>query len=244
MLEIEGKFNFLGLTFDWPTIISTTVVVVLTFIIVFIFSRRLTLNPSKRQTMGEMLVSFTSGLFSDQLEDKNYAKKFGAFGLTLFMFILVSNSIGLVFQIGSDDITYLKSPTASPVVTMTLALMSILVAHFSGIFKLGFTGYLKNSYLKPYAALLPLNIIEKISNFLTLGVRLFANIFSGELLLMLIANSLALSNNQFVGFFRLFAGLPLTVVWQGFSLFIGAIQAYVFVTLTAVYISQMVTKEE
>lgn len=244
MLEIEGKFNFLGLTFDWPTIISTTVVVVLTFIIVFIFSRKLALKPGKRQTMGEMLVNFTNGLFTDQIEDQNYAKKFGAFSLTLFMFILVSNSIGMAFQFGTDDIIYLKSPTASPVVTMALALMSILIAHFSGIFKLGFLGYLKNSYLKPYALLLPLNIIEKVSNFLTLGVRLFANIFSGELLLMLIANSLALSNNQFVGAFRFIAGMPLSVVWQGFSLFIGAIQAYVFVTLTAVYISQMVTKEE
>lgn len=244
MLESEGTFNFLGLTFDWPTVISTTVTVALALIIVLILSRNLRLKPSKRQTIGESLVTFVNGLFTQQIEDQKLAKRYSAYGLALFMFIIVGNTLGLIFQISVDDITYLKSPTASPVLTLTLALMSILIAHFSGIIKFGFSGYLKNSYLKPYAVLLPLNIIEKLSNFFTLGIRLFANIFSGELLLMLIANSLALSNDQFVGVFRFIVGLPLAVIWQGFSAFIGAIQAYVFVTLTAVYIGQMTTKEE
>jgi F-type H+-transporting ATPase subunit a len=244
MLDTEGSFKFLGLTFDWPTIVSTTVTVVLALLIAVFLTRKRELKPGKRQTIGEMLVSFTNGLFSDQIEDKKIAKKYQAYGLAIFLFILIGNEIGLMFQVGNKGITYLKSPTASPVVTMTLALMSILIAHYAGIAKLGFLGYLKNAYLKPYAVLLPLNIIEALANLLTLGMRLFGNIFAGELLLMLISNSLALTNDHFEGIFRFIAGVPLEVIWQGFSVFIGAIQAYVFTTLSAVYIGQLSTKEE
>lgn len=86
--------------------------------------------------------------------------------------------------------------------------------------------------------MLPINLVEEFANFLTLGLRIFGNIFAGEMLLKLLAQ-LAFSH----GLPTMIVSLPMEMIWQGFSVFIGSIQAYVFVTLTTVYISRKVTAE-
>ena len=134
---------------------------------------------------------------------------------------------------------FVKSPTADPVITLTMAMVTLALAHFLGVIKFGFGGYVSNSYLKPFAALLPINLVEEFTNLLTLALRLYGNIFAGETLLKLIG-SLAFSH----GLPTMIVALPLEIAWQGFSVFIGAIQAYVFVTLSTVYISRKVSAEE
>ena len=79
----------------------------------------------------------------------------------------------------------------------------------------------------------PLNLIEQFTSFLTLGLRLFGNIFAGEMVL-----SLLWQLAQSAGAISFVPAFLLTILWQGFSLFIGAIQAFVFVTLTTVYVSE------
>ena len=88
-------------------------------------------------------------------------------------------------------------------------------------------------------ALFPINIIEQFTNFLTLALRLYGNIYSGEVLLTVIYQQLGKAAAPWT----LIPAFPLEMVWQGFSVFIGSIQAYVFVTLTMVYMSQKVEKE-
>ena len=102
----------------------------------------------------------------------------------------------------------------------------------------GKNGYFAN-YAKPVGFLLPINIIEEFTNFLTLSLRLYGNIYAGEVLLTLIGGRFAKS----AGWFTVIASVPLTLIWQGFSVFIGSIQAYVFVTLSMVYIGKKVTEE-
>lgn len=87
-------------------------------------------------------------------------------------------------------------------------------------------------------ALLPISIFEQFTNFITLALRLYGNIYAGEVLLKLIYN---MANSK--GVLTYIPAIPLEIIWQGFSVFIGSIQAYVFVTLTMVYISQKVEKE-
>lgn len=70
-------------------------------------------------------------------------------------------------------------------------------------------------------------------------MRLYGNIFAGEVLLGLIASMM----NQ-VGWISLPFVIPLEMIWIGFSLFIGAIQAYVFVTLSMVFMSHKIEAEE
>ncbi len=154
------------------------------------------------------------------------------------MFIFVANNIGLLIKIeGSNELTYWKSPTADVGVTLALSLMVSLVATLSSIKRFGFKGYIKHVFLSP-AAMLPMNIIEEFTNFLSLALRLFGNIFAGEIVIGLIAR---IGNIQV---YYLPLAILLEVAWTGFSLFIGALQAYVFVLLSTMYINEKIARDE
>ena len=71
-----------------------------------------------------------------------------------------------------------------------------------------------------------------------MGLRLYGNIFAGEVLLGLIAKMLIS-----IGWWSLPIVIPLEMIWIAFSLFIGAIQAYVFVTLFMVFLSHKIVEE-
>ena len=90
-------------------------------------------------------------------------------------------------------------------------------------------------FFKPYAIYVPIKIIEEFANTLTLGLRLYGNIYAGEILLGLLAWFSRSSIFGFVG-----AIIP-AMAWQGFSIFIGAIQAFIFTMLTMVYMSHKVS---
>lgn len=138
-----------------------------------------------------------------------------------------------------DDITLWKSPTADPIVTMTLAGLVLLMGHFLSVQRFGFKTYLVNSFAKPLPFLLPIKILEEFTNLLTLSLRLYGNIYAGEVLLSLVAN-LGVSHGLLVTPIAIL----LEMVWIGFSIFISCIQAYIFVTLTMVYTSHKVVLEE
>jgi len=184
------------------------------------------------------MIDFTNGIVKSSMPDEQ-GKKYGLLIFTLFLFIFVSNQIGLAIQLPINGVNYIKSPTASPATTLTLAFLVLLLSHLMGVAKFGFKGYVKNSYFSPMPALFPINVLEQFTNFLTLALRLYGNIYSGEVLLTVIYEQLAKSHTPWT----YLPAIPLEMIWQGFSIFIGSIQAYVFVTLTMVYISQKVEKE-
>ena len=68
---------------------------------------------------------------------------------------------------------------------MTMAMMTLLLSYNFGVQKFGAKGYFAN-YAKPVGFLLPINIIEEFTNFLTLSLRLYGNIYAGEVLLTLV----------------------------------------------------------
>ena len=127
------------------------------------------------------------------------------------------------------SVLWWKSPTANSSVTMGLAAIVILLSHFLGIFR-NPRSYFKH-YVEPNVAFLPIHLIEQVSKLLTLGLRLFGNIFAGEVMIAVILG---------LGVW----GIPALLVWQGFSIFVGSIQAYIFVMLTMVYISQVMPHDE
>jgi F-type H+-transporting ATPase subunit a len=236
--DTPKTFKWIGLTFDWTTIISTLTAFAVVLALGIYLSRKLSIRPNKKQNLLEFIINFTNGIVKDQIHEEGF--KYKAYIFTLFMFVFISNEIGLFLQFGNGSIQ-VKSPTANPLVTLTLALMSLMVAHMAGVEKYGFIGYLK-SYLSPTPALLPINILEQLTSFLTLGMRLYGNIFAGELLLNLVSG-MAMPNNTIGSPIGVLGGIVLTLIWQVFSLAIGAIQAYIFATLTSVYISQKITEE-
>jgi F-type H+-transporting ATPase subunit a len=242
-----------GLHFDLSSIIMILVTSIIVFIIARLALRNLSVtNPGKMQNFVEWVIEFVHGLIASTM-DMQKGKRFLILGLTLIMFIFVGNMLGLPFSIVTDhdkpfsflgmevvskedlsaktgdhptvELLWWKSPTADVSVTMGLALMVIFMAHFLGL-KENTRHYLKH-YVEPHWAMFPLNVIKEISKLLTLGLRLFGNIYAGEVLISVILMA---------GLF----GIPALIVWQGFSIFVGAIQAFVFTILTMVYLSQAI----
>lgn len=237
MGEPTSTFTFLGLTFNVGNLVSITVACLLVLGLVFALSRQVTLKPGKRQNVLEYMIDFTNGIVKGSISGET-GKQLGLWAFTLFFFILVANVQGLLLHIDVSGVVYVKSPTADPLITLTLSVLTLTLAQFLGVQKLGYKGHFSN-YLKPFAPFIVLNVFEELANFLTLGLRLFGNIYSGEMLLSMITG-MAVKGGPLTWV----AMLPVEMVWQGFSAFLGCIQAYVFVTLSSVYISRKIEIEE
>lgn len=229
--------EFFGIPFNVGNIVSGLVSAVIVFVVLFWLSRKIQMKPVGRQNVLEWVVDFTNGIIKNALPDEE-GKQFGLLAFTLFVFIFISNQLGLIIELTFNGVDIVKSPTSSPLTTLTLAFMILVLSHYLGVKKFGFKGYFKNTFLSPMPALLPISIFEQFTNFITLALRLYGNIYAGEVLLKLIYN---MANSK--GVLTYIPAIPLEIIWQGFSVFIGSIQAYVFVTLTMVYISQKVEKE-
>ena len=226
-----------GLSFNVGNCISGLLAAIIVCGLVIWFSRNLQMKPTGKQNMLEWLIDFTNGIVKAAIPDKE-SDRYGLLMFVLFAFIFVANQLGLIVQFVIGDVTYVKSPTALPMTTLTLAFMVLVISHIAGINKFGFKGYVKNSFFSPMALLFPIKLLEQFTNFITLALRLYGNIFAGEVLLKLIFQMA-----QSHGLLTFIPAIPLEMIWQGFSVFIGSIQAYVFVTLAMVYISQKVEKE-
>ncbi|MNI04031.1 ATP synthase subunit a [compost metagenome] len=243
-----------SLNIDISTFLGIIVSCVIVLIMARVAVRNLSVtNPSKMQNFMEWVVEFVHNLIASAMPlDK--VKRYVSLGMTLIMFIFVSNLLGLPFGIGTTheepmslfgqplvtqamindahghyEISWWKSPTADISVTFGLAVVVIFLVHYLGITR-NTKHYFKH-FFKPYPVFFPLNVIEEIFKPVTLGLRLYANIFAGEVLI---------STILMAGVW----GTPLLAAWQGFSIFVGAIQAFLFTILTMVYISQSTVHHE
>lgn len=238
MNEQSWTFSFLGLDFDGTVCSMVLLTCVIVFLFIFICSRNMQLKPKGKQNVLEYVIDFVNNIIKDNLSQSE-VPNFSLLSFVLFLFILIANIVGLVTKVTmGEDVSYWKSPTADPTVTMAFALIIILLTSFVSVKRFGFKGYIRNSYMNPMPGLLPIKLLEEFTNVLTLGLRLFGNIFAGEVLLALIAK-FALSN-----WVATVIMIPVEMVWQGFSIFIGAIQAFIFVTLSMVYMSHKIQTEE
>lgn len=241
-------FELGGIEFDLSSIIAILVTFLIVTVLALLSVRNLSLNnPGKLQNFMEWALEFIHGTISSTMPMKQ-AKHFISFGATLILFIFAGNLLGLPFGIvfdahhpvslggveiisqellnkhgGHAHVAFWKSPTADLSVTAGLALVVFFVIHYLGI-KNNTKPYFKH-YLEPFAIFLPLNLLKLFTKPLTLALRLYANIFAGE---VLIATILMLK----------VVGIPLLAIWQGFSIFVGAIQAFLFTVLTMVYIAE------
>ncbi|MGX7205594.1 F0F1 ATP synthase subunit A [Enterococcus pingfangensis] len=237
MDEKSWVFHIGPIWFDGTVTTMILVTCVIVFLIVYTFTRNLSLKPKGKQNAIEWVIDFTTNIVGDNMPRKE-VRNFSLFSFTLFLFIFVANQIGLVTKIVSgNEVTYWKSPTADPFVTMGLALLVLVLANYLGSEKLGLGGYIKNSFFTP-SGLFPIKLMEEFTNVITLGLRLYGNIFAGEVLLSLIASMVTSS-----GWWTLPFAIPLEMIWIAFSLFIGSIQAFVFTTLSMVYISHKIEVE-
>ena len=199
--------------------------------------------PGKIVLLGEKLVVWVNTMCKETM-GKKYWKKFAPFILTLAMFIFLSNILGFFGLI---------SPTGNMYVTLTLGLITGFVLQFTCIKTQGLKGWFKG-LLDPTPIMLPLNIISEMVTPISLGLRLFGNIFSGTILLGLVhfvtqdlVNELVTMLS--VGFLAPWIGYGVTLVVTPllhviFDLFFGAIQVYVWVLLTTVFIAGKLPEDE
>ncbi|WLR50718.1 F0F1 ATP synthase subunit A [Bacillus tianshenii] len=227
--------EFLGLTFSMSNVLMVTVASLITFLIAVAATRSLQMNPTGMQNFLEWVMDFVKGIIGSTMDWKT-GGRFLTLGMTLLMYIFVSNMLGLPFSVIIGHDLWWKSPTADPTITLTLATMVVALTHFYGVKLKGAAEYGRD-FFKPMPFLFPLKIIEEFANTLTLGLRLYGNIFAGEILLGLLAG---LATSGVAG--TLGAIIPM-LVWQGFSLFVGAIQAFIFTMLTMVYMAHKVSHD-
>lgn len=233
---LEDFLGIPGLTFNLSNVLMLTIAAVIVFLIGVISARNITMKPTGMQNVFEWLIDFVKGIIQSNMDWKTGERFFGL-GITIFLFILVSNFLGIPFGIHTvDGMLWWKSPTADPVITLTLAVMVVFLTHFYGIKLRGVKEYGKG-YFKPMSFMFPLKIIEEFANTLTLGMRLYGNLYAKEILLALLA---ALGSGSIIG---AVAGVLPTMAWQGFGLFIGAIQAFIFLMLTMVYMAHKVADD-
>lgn len=228
---INPTVQFLGIEFDLTILAMSLLVVLIVFLFVFWASRNLKLKPTGKQNILEWTYDFVIGIIKPNLG--HYTKNYSLFAFCLFLFVFVANNVGLLAKVEVKDYNFWTSPTANFAVDFGLSLMVACICHFEGIRKHGIKRYLKD-YLDPTPAMLPMNLLEELTNIVSLSLRLYGNIYAGEVVMALLV--------QFADFSVYTAPVAflLNMAWTGFSIFISGIQAYVFVLLTTTYIGKKV----
>ena len=209
----------------------------ITFLILFIGSRALKDRPGAYQVIVEELYGFGRKFLAGQMGQEGM--KFLPYTLSLFVFLLVLNIIGL-FP-GSYPVT------SNITFTLVLAVATLIIYNFVGIWRNGAKTY--------FASFVPPNMpakfimapfmffIEALQQFvtrpLTLAVRLYANILAGHMIIFLFLGFIL-----YLGAFVAIVSVPVTVVFFAFEIFVAAIQAYIFAILTQIYIELAIYTDE
>ena len=203
--------------------VAMEIVVILILTLLFVLTRS-RLSVEKPGTL-QHLFEIVQGFIEDQSHEiiGHGGEEFTSFLTVQFLFILLCNLIGLV--------PTLESPTGVPSVPLGCALVAFGYYNIQGIRKKGPLGYAKH-FLGPIPALaiimLPIELVSHFARLLSLTVRLWANMFAGDLITLVF-----------------FSMIPVLVptIFMGLHILVAVLQAYVFVLLTTIYLQGAVSEE-
>jgi F-type H+-transporting ATPase subunit a len=206
------------------------VVLLLTIFFVAVRSRLSVERPSGLQHTMEGINGFISNMADEVIG--HHGQKYVPYLITIGIFILICNLIGLV--------PGLESPTAVPIVPLGCALLTWFYYHYQGIKTNGPIGYLKH-FIGPQDKemplvmrlflpflLFPIEIFSHLARIMSLTIRLFANMFAGEMVTLVFFSLIPL-------------GIP--VLFEGLHIGVSFIQTYIFVLLAAVYLGEATGQE-
>ena len=161
--------------------------------------------------------------------------KLGPYLATLFIYIFLANISGLFG---------LTPPTSNYSVTLTLAAITCILIEYYSIRYNGVKGYVKKLF-EPLAPFVVINIISKVGTLLSLSLRLFGNIIAGTILMSVIYQLLAKVSAfiPIIGKFNFIGVIICSVLHLYFDLFAGAMQTYLFGTLSVAFISNELPDE-
>jgi len=218
--------------------------------------------PGKMQNFVELIIGFVDAQVKDAFKFKS--KYVPAMGLSIFIWVFLMNFMDLLpvdwlpalgMQAG---IEYMRVvPSADPNITLGLAFGVFLLIIFFSLVKKSPGGYLKELLTHPFEAkgfvmkailVLPnllLNIVETLAKPISLALRLFGNLYAGELIFILIAAfTLGVSFDALLSYMTSIGGI-LTIVgqffvgflWAVFHILVITLQAFIFMMLSVVYLN-------
>ncbi len=219
-----------------------------------LYARRATSGvPSKGQAFVEMVIEFVDGQVKDVFHGD--PRFIAPLALSIFMWVLFMNTMDLLpLDIGSGLVTLFRGqevahhtffrmvPTADLNTTVAMALAVFLLTLFYSVKAKGFGGFGKELLTAPFhsegtfgkiAMVIPnviLNLVEYLSKPVSLSMRLFGNMYAGELVFMLIAG-------LFASWITFVPGVLFGLGWGIFHILIIVLQAFIFMVLSVVYIS-------
>jgi len=211
-IEVPGGINVIPVVMTWA---------VMGLLILFSHraGRNLRREPRRLQLIAESFVGMFDQLCVDSM-GKEIGRKFVPYVATIFIFVLISNWIGVI--------PGLQEPTRDINTCFGLGLISFFVSHIAGIRYRGIKAYLRE-YFEPLGPLSPflfvINVVGEIGKTLSHSLRLFGNVLGGAILVLVLGEltkQLPILNT----------GLS---IW--FGLFVGLVQAYVFAMLAMTYIA-------
>ncbi|MCJ8320111.1 MAG: F0F1 ATP synthase subunit A [Colwellia sp.] len=214
----------------------------LVFLTVFryVAKRATTGVPGKLQCAVEMVVEFVNDSVKGTFHGKS--DLIAPLALTVFVWILLMNMmdwvpvdilpfmISLVSGVDMNHIYMKPVPTTDPTLTFALAGGVFFLIIYYSIKVKGFGGFMKELYSQPFGhwSLYPINFVLEVVTLLArplaLSLRLFGNLYAGELIFLLIAT---------LGLYQ----LPVHFLWAAFHLLVIPLQAFIFMMLTIVYLS-------
>lgn len=223
--------------FITDAVVMMFVITAILCIAIVLVTRNLQTVPTGAQKAAEIFIDFIENLSKQQI-GKNY-KGFVPFLSTLLLFILTSNIIAIFNIIPSGDVwskifgnpalesfeLSIHPPTRNFNVTLCLALVTIVVVIGTEFKYMGVKGWLQSFY-KPSPIFIFIKILDYIVRPMSLCLRLFGNILGGYIVMTLL--------------YQAFPFLLPAVIGVYFDLFDGGLQAYVFVFLTMLYLSEAV----
>jgi F-type H+-transporting ATPase subunit a len=196
------------------TIVSLWVVMAILILFAIISTRKFSWLPKGRQNLLELIVEGLTGLVTFIMGERGIP--FVPYIGTLAGLLILSNTAG----VWSFDL--LRPPTADVNTTLALGIMTAVLIQATSIRSKGLLNYLKG-FLSPFALFLPMNIISELATPVSLGFRLFGNIFGGLVIMGLIYQAVPI-----------LVPVPMHVY---FDLFSGLLQTLVFILLTMVFVS-------
>ena len=220
-IGVREAVQIAGFTFNSQTLVMTWISMVVVLFIGWLATRNLRVVPTSNW---QMMMETVIEALHDQVEENMGPRGRGflsTFIVSLFLFLLVSNWIGLI--------PTMASPTNDLNTTLGLALLVIAMTHVLGLYVKG--GHYIGHFFQPFVPFVVINIVEELAKPITLSFRLFGNILAGEILIHILL--LMLGN---------YSTVP-SVVWIAFSVFVGGVQAFIFTMLSIAYIGSAVKTE-
>ena len=245
-IAIHLSAPVLGHFFGIP-LTSTLVMVwfVMSVLVIFAiyFGKTLKMVPGRGQVIVETLIGGTYDYMADAFESKEHAKKFFPLIMTIFIFILSLNWIGLIPGVDSIGIfkelhgehalvPFLHPANTDLNVTIALAVIAFVSIELSGILFLGLFKYGGKfiNFSSPLNFLIGIiELFSELARLISFSFRLFGNIFAGKTLIVIAI---------------FFVPFVLPVPLLAFEMFVGFIQAFIFAVLTLFFIKLAIAQPE